>query len=77
MTSVLLPDGADTLITASEAATVCGVTLAAVNNWRKRGKLQPAGLDGVPIPGHPHGRYVYRLRDVATVELSTRKRGRR
>jgi DNA-binding transcriptional MerR regulator len=70
LTTVSLPDGADTLVTATEAATVCSVRLCTISAWRARGKITPAGID-------ERGRYVYRLRDVAAVELSTRSRAGR
>jgi predicted site-specific integrase-resolvase len=57
------------LLTASEAASYAGVTVAAVVNWRTRGHLHPAGIR--------RGRPLYRLIDVAKAEHKTRKRARR
>lgn len=42
----------------------------AIQNWRSRGHLTPAGLD-------PDGRPLYRLGDVANAELRTRARALR
>lgn len=67
---VLAPDGLDSHITATEAATLCGVTTQAISQWVKRGHLHPVGIDR-------NGRRVYTVRDVARVELSTRQRMRK
>lgn len=63
--AILTPDGINNLITATEAATLCGVTTAAVTNWSARGRLQVRGLD-------EKGRKLYRLLDVARAERATR-----
>lgn len=70
MSKVLAPEGIDSLITASEASTLCGVALCTISAWTARGKLTPAGLDH-------RGRKLYRLLDVAKAERATRKRARR
>ena len=70
VSGVLAPDGLDSHITATEAATLCGVTTQAISQWVKRGHLLVAGLDD-------RGRRTYLLRDVARVELMTRRRIRK
>lgn len=76
--NVLLADGVDDLITASEATRFCGVTLTTIYSWATRGyltedservKLQVVGLDR-------QGRKLFRLRDVALAERAARQRGR-
>lgn len=69
-TGVLAPDGLDSHITATEAATLCGVTTQAISQWVKRGHLAVAGLD-------ERGRRTYKVRDVARVEQMTRQRIRK
>lgn len=64
-TPVLSPEGINTLITGTEAATLCGVTTAAVRQWVTRGHLAVKGIDA-------KGRNVYRLLDVAKAERATR-----
>jgi DNA-binding transcriptional MerR regulator len=64
------PDGIDSLITANEAATLCGVSADAIRKWLQRGLLTVEGLD-------ERGRNLYRLIDVAKAERSTRDRARR
>lgn len=68
--AILTPEGIDSLITATEAATLCGVSVQAISQWVRRGKLAPSGLD-------ERGRKLYRLLDVAKVERATRDRARR
>lgn len=68
--AVLTPEGVDSLITASEAATLCGVSAATIYVWAHRGTLTPAGID-------ERGRKLYRLLDVAKAERATRDRARR
>lgn len=63
------PQGLDTLVTATEAAEDCGVSLSCIANWVKRGYLKASGLEGK--------RKLYRLRDVAEAERATRNRDRR
>lgn len=64
------PDGIDSLITTTEAATLCGVSAATVRKWVQRNLLAPSGLDG-------NGRNLFRLIDVAKAERATRQRARR
>ncbi|QZD97208.1 helix-turn-helix DNA binding domain protein [Gordonia phage Floral] len=64
------PDGIDSLITTTEAATLCGVSAATIRKWVQRNKLTPSGLDD-------HGRNLFRLIDVAKTEHATRGRARR
>lgn len=68
--AILTPDGIDSHITATEAATLCGVTTAAICMWVNRGQLHPAGIDH-------RGRKTYRLIDVAKAERATRDKARR
>lgn len=67
---MLTPEGIDSLITASEAATLCGVSTDTIYVWVHRGTLSPAGLD-------ERGRKLYRLLDVAKAERATRDKARR
>ena len=74
----------ESLISTSDAATLAGVTVAAISNWRERGYtrtnaetgqrervyLTPAAMDG-------RGRPLYRWLDVAKAERATRDRARR
>ncbi|QCW22263.1 MerR-like transcriptional regulator [Gordonia phage ThankyouJordi] len=64
------PDGIDSLITTTEAATLCGVSTATVRKWVQRNRLAPSGLDD-------NGRNLFRLIDVAKAERATRQRARR
>lgn len=64
------PDGIDSLITTTEAATLCGVSTATVRKWVQRNQLAPSGLDD-------KGRKLFRLIDVAKAERATRQRARR
>jgi DNA-binding transcriptional MerR regulator len=65
--TVLAPDGLNTLVTATEAAAIAGVTAQAVRNWKMRGLIEPAGLD-------ERNRPLYRLADIVKAERKTRKR---
>lgn len=67
---MLTPEGIDSLVTASEAATLCGVSTSTIYVWVNRGNLAPSGKD-------VQGRKLYRLLDVAKAERSTRDRARR
>jgi hypothetical protein len=58
-------DGIESLITATQAAELCGVTTQCISNWVARGILTQAGLD-------ERGRKVYKLIDVAKAERATR-----
>jgi hypothetical protein len=60
-------DGLNTLVTTTEAAEVAGVTVSAISNWRRRGLIQPSGLDD-------RGKPLYRLADIVRTERSTRRR---
>ncbi|WNM74338.1 MerR-like helix-turn-helix DNA binding domain protein [Gordonia phage Thimann] len=64
------PDGIDSLITTTEAATLCGVSTATVRKWVQRKQLSPSGLD-------ENGRNLFRVIDVAKAERATRQRARR
>jgi len=66
-----MPDVPDihALLTASEAAGHCGVSVQAILNWRKRGHLQ--------VAGQKNGRPAYTLLDVVKAEHATRQRARR
>jgi len=68
--NILPPDEIDSLITATEAAALCGVTAAAVRQWAARGRLTARSTD-------ERGRKLYRLLDVAKVEHATRTAARR
>ncbi len=68
--AILTPNGIDDLITTNQAATLCGVTTAAIRQWAHRNQLAPAGID-------ERGRKLYRLIDVARAEHATRTRARR
>lgn len=78
MTAVLVPDGAESLVTAEEAATICGVRSVTVRQWASRGygpakcktRLPQCGIDD-------RGRKLYRLLDVAKAEHATRILARR
>ena len=61
------PDEDEQQLTATEAAEHCGVTVAAICNWVKRGHLAPVGIIR-------EGRKVYSLIDVAAAELRLRNR---
>ncbi|MFG3050342.1 MerR family transcriptional regulator [Kitasatospora sp. NPDC048239] len=58
------------LMTPREAAALCGVTVDAIWQWKRRGLLEPAGLD-------ERGRPLYRQLDVARAEKRTRARAHR
>ncbi|OCH80989.1 hypothetical protein [Gordonia sp. UCD-TK1] len=77
--AVLAPEGTDSLITADEAATLCGVSAKTVRSWANRGyctrdrarhKLEVVGRD-------EQGRNLYRAIDVAKAEYATSRRSRR
>lgn len=57
--------GIDDLITATDAAALCGVSTQAISNWVRRGHLKESGLD-------ERNRKVYRVIDVAKAERATR-----
>jgi len=57
--------GIDDLITATDAAALCGVSTQAISNWVRRGHLSESGLD-------ERNRKLYRVIDVAKAERATR-----
>jgi DNA-binding transcriptional MerR regulator len=56
--------------TAAEAAQAVGVKVYTIWQWKRRGHLQPAGLNDT-------GLQVFRVLDVARAEYATRQRARR
>lgn len=64
--SIQLPDGADTLLTASEAAVFFGKQPQTIRAWALRGKLKPAGLT-------MSGEYQYRVADLALAARDRRR----
>lgn len=68
--AVLTPEGIDSLITANEAATLCGVAASTIRVWANRKTIEARGVD-------EQGRKLYRLLDVAKAERATRQRARR
>lgn len=77
--AVLTADGVDSLITAGEAAGLCGVRAVTIRNWANRGYLDRAGTRVMlPVSGRDRqGRNLYRVLDVAKAEHATRSRARR
>jgi DNA-binding transcriptional MerR regulator len=67
----------DALITASQLAQLCNVTVAAVCNWRSRGYLKPATDSRGRIMKDAQGRVQYRLLDGMKAEAMTSKAARR
>jgi DNA-binding transcriptional MerR regulator len=65
--AVLMPEGINTLITSTEAASIAGVTVSTIRTWKERGLISPAGLD-------ERNRPLYRLADIAQAERKTRQR---
>jgi DNA-binding transcriptional MerR regulator len=65
--TVLAPDGLNTLVNSTEAATIAGVSAATIRSWQHRGLIAPSGLD-------KRNRPLYRLADIAKAERKTRKR---
>lgn len=64
---MLVPESLDELVTTREAADACGVTVAAISNWKTRGYIAPSGLDH-------HNRPMYKLIDVLRAARDTRRR---
>ena len=62
------------LLTATEAATYAGVTVAAICNWRARGYLPVATNGQGREIRDRRGRPKYRLLDVAKAEQATKER---
>lgn len=77
--AIQAPAGIDTLVTASEAAQLCGVTVAAISNWASRGYTKRDGTKTTlaATDTDRHGRKLYRILDVAKAERATRDRARR
>ena len=65
--TLLAPDGLNTLVNTTTAASIAGVSVAAISRWKERGIIEPAGLDERDRP-------LYRLGDIAKAERQTRKR---
>lgn len=69
--ALLIPNDIHTAtITASEAATHCGVALCTITKWAREQRITPVGIN-------PAGRKLYRLIDVARCEAATRRRAGR
>lgn len=69
-TAIHAPEGIDSLITAYEAAGLCGVAAATIRHWQREGRIERCGID-------QQGRNLYRLLDIAKAERATRKQARR
>lgn len=87
MTVALAPGLINSLISTTDAATLAGVSVAAISNWRERGYLITT-LDGpervyltpaafAPAVNGRRERPLYRWIDVAKAERATRERARR
>lgn len=71
MNSVMLNDDiTEATWTATEAAEAVGVTVHTIWQWKRRGHLQPSGMNR-------EGLLVFRVLDVAKAEHATRARARR
>lgn len=68
--AAVVPDSLEAKITASQAATIAGVSVATIRAWVHRGHLEAVGRN-------EHNHPVYRLIDVAKAERATRERARR
>lgn len=64
---LLVPESLDDLVTTKQAADECGVTVAAISNWKSRGYIQPSGLDERHRP-------MYKRIDVLRAARDTRRR---
>lgn len=80
VTGVLVPLDLRALLTGTEAASYCGVTVQAVVNWRTRGYRLPSGTRAHLRPAadahgrelrDSRGRRLYRLADVLKAEAAT------
>ncbi|MFI6117465.1 MerR family transcriptional regulator [Kitasatospora sp. NPDC051164] len=60
----------DPLLTGPESARLAGVDPATIRQWKRRGLIQPDGLDD-------HDRPLYRQMTIARAEAKTRKRAGR
>jgi len=67
---LVAPQDVRQLLTGPEAASLCGVSVEAVRQWKRRGLIAPAGLD-------ERNRPMYRWIDVARAEARTRARAGR
>jgi hypothetical protein len=69
----------ESLLSTTDAASIAGVSVAAVSNWRERGYLGPEGQRVYLEPaGYDHrNRPLYRWIDIAKAEHATRGRARR
>ena len=65
---VMLAARSDGYLTTAEAARRVGVDPSTISQWRKRGHIQPDGLDERERP-------LYRPETVTAAELTVRKRG--
>jgi len=65
--TLLVPDSLDDLITTTEAAGECGVSISTISNWAARGHLKASGLD-------ERGRPLYKRVDVLRAERDVRRR---
>lgn len=63
----LVPEALDDLVSTAEAADMCGVGRSTISMWKKRGWLEPAGLDD-------HDRPLYKRIDVLRAARDTRNR---
>jgi hypothetical protein len=63
------------LLTATEAASYAGVSVAAVCNWTRRGHLPVATDDAGKEIRDIRGRRLYRLVDVAKADVKTARNG--
>ncbi len=68
--AAVVSDSLEAKLTASEAATIAGVSVATIRAWVHRGHLTAVGYN-------EHNHPMYRLLDVAKAERATRERARR
>jgi DNA-binding transcriptional MerR regulator len=64
----MLPDRGDGFLTTVEAARLVGVDPSTISKWRKRGNIEPDGLDERKRP-------LYRRETVMVAELEVRQHG--
>jgi hypothetical protein len=57
-------------ITATQAASYCGVAVCTITKWAREGRINPVGVS-------PQGRKLYKLLEVAKAEHATKERARR
>ncbi len=69
-TAIVVPDNIYAEIDSTDAATLCGVTVATIRSWVHRGTLTASSINH-------RGRPLYRLLDVAKAEKATRDKARR